>query len=92
MELHPEMFEPYERLVEIMICGEQKLVPENNSILRCFQYLDVERISNADLCWNGECLDCQVTVQNGDKEQSVIACRTKVSEGMVITGLSPALQ
>ena len=48
MEYHPEIFEPYDRLIEITICGEKKLVPENNSILRCLQYLDMERISNAN--------------------------------------------
>ena len=47
MEYHPEIFEPYDRLIEVTICGEKKLVPENNSILRCLQYLDMERISNA---------------------------------------------
>ena len=92
MELHPEMFEPYERLIEITICGERKSVPENNSILRCLQYLDVQRISNADLCWNGECIDCQVWIKNGDKEKSVMACRTNATENMIITRLSPALK
>ena len=33
MELHPEIFEPYDRLIEITLLGEKKLVPENNSIL-----------------------------------------------------------
>lgn len=91
-ELHPEIFEPYERLIEITICGEQKSVPENNSILRCLQFLDVHRISNADLCWNGECLDCQVWIKNGEKEKAVMSCRTKATEGMDITRISPALQ
>ena len=92
MEYHPEIFEPYDRLIEITICGETKLVPENNSILRCLQYLDMERISNADLCWNGDCGDCQVWLENEGREKPVISCRTRAEEGMIISRLAPALR
>lgn len=92
MEYHPEIFEPYETLIEISVCGETRLVPENNSILRCLQFLEMERISNSDLCWNGECLDCQVWIRSGDKEKAVIACRTKAADGLEIVRLSPALE
>ena len=85
------MFEPFDRLIEITILGEKKLVPENNSILRCLQYLDIERISNADLCWNGECSDCQVWIKKGDKEKAVMSCRTNAAEGMEVTRVSDAL-
>lgn len=89
MQPHPEIFVPYERLIEIEILGETFQVPENNSILRCFQFLDMEAISEADLCWNGECLNCQVSIQIGDKEKSVIACRTDAAEAMKIVKISP---
>ena len=82
------MFVPYKRLIEIDILGTTYEVPENNSILRCFQFLDLEAVSNADLCWNGECLLCQVSIQNGGKEKSVIACRTNAAEGMKIVRIS----
>lgn len=91
MPYHPEIFEPYDRLIEITICGEKKLVPENNSILRCLQFLDMEKISDADLCWNGECINCQVWVKNGPKEKPAMACRTTVSEGMEIVRLAATL-
>ena len=91
MEIHPEIFEPYDRLIEIDLCGEKRLVPENNSILRCLQYLNMQAVSEADLCWNGECLDCQVWVKNGDKEKAVIACRTNATEGMEIVRVSEKL-
>lgn len=84
-----EMFEPFEKLVAIQICGAVSLVPENNSILRGLQYLDVEAISYGDFCWNGECLNCQVWIKKGDKEKAVMACRTDVQEGMEIVRLSP---
>jgi NADH dehydrogenase/NADH:ubiquinone oxidoreductase subunit G len=88
METHPEMFAPYERLIEIEILGRPRSVPENNSILRCLQFLQMDNISNADLCWNGDCFNCQVWIEREGKEKAVIACRTKVTEGMRIVRIS----
>ena len=87
-----EIFEPYDRLVTITICGRERQVPENNSILRGLQYLDMETISYGDFCWNGECLNCQVWVRSGDKEKAVIACRSNVSDGMEIVKLSDGME
>lgn len=83
-----EIFEPFDKLVEIRVCGETKKVPENNSLLRCFQFLSVETISFGDFCWNGDCLNCRVWLENEEKEKSVLACRTIVEEGMKITRMS----
>ena len=91
METHPEMFAPYERLIEIEILGRPRRVPENNSILRCLQFLQMDNISNADLCWNGDCLNCQVWIERNGKEKAVMSCRTTVSEGMKIVRISPDL-
>ncbi len=85
------MFEPYDKLLAITIEGRVEYVPENNSLLRCLQFLDVEGISDAELCWNGDCLDCQVWIKNGDTEKAVIACRTTVREGIEITRLSESI-
>ena len=87
-EDYKDIFEPFERLVEIEICGEKAQVPENNTLLRCFQFLSMETISFSDFCWNGDCLNCQVWIKNGDKEKGLISCRTKVEEGMDIVRLS----
>lgn len=85
-----ELFEPYERLIEIYIQGETMEVPENNVILRCFQYINLEGISYGDFCWNGDCTNCQIWYQrpNEDKERSCLSCRMKVQEGMKIIRLS----
>ncbi len=85
---YKDIFEPFEKLVEIEICGEVKNVPENNSLLRCFQYLSMETISYGDFCWNGDCLNCQVWLKNDTKEKAVLSCRTKVEEGMKIIRLN----
>jgi len=87
-----EMFEPFERLVKVKILGAEREVPENNSILRGLQYLDLDAISYGDFCWNGECINCQVWIKNGDKEKAVIACRTNVEEGMEILKLSEGME
>lgn len=86
-----EMFQPYDRLVEIEILGERRMVPENNSLLRCLQFLSIESISYGDFCWNGTCIECQVWLKQGDKEKGVIACRTTVAEGMRIVRLAEAI-
>ena len=88
---YKDIFEPFERLVEIEICGHKRMVPENNTLLRCFQYLSLESISMGDFCWNGDCLNCQVWIRKGDKEKAVITCRTKVEEGMEIVRLHEAI-
>ncbi|PYT00784.1 MAG: hypothetical protein DMF63_05620 [Acidobacteria bacterium] len=87
-----EFLEPFDRLVTIKICGADRKVPENNSILRGLQFLDIENISYGDFCWNGECLNCQVWIKSGDKEKAVIACRANVEEGMEIVRMSEGME
>ena len=87
----PEIFEPYEKLIDINICGREAQVPENNSILRCLQFLDMESVSESELCWNGDCLDCQVWIKTGNKEKAVISCRTNAEPGMEIVRISEAI-
>ena len=89
---YKDIFEPFEKLVEIEIGGEVKNVPENNSLLRCFQFLSMETISYGDFCWNGDCLNCQVWLKNGAKEKAVLSCRTKVEEGMEIIRLNSEIK
>ena len=88
----PEIFEPFEKLIEITVCGELRRVPENNTILRCLQFLDMDAVSDSELCWNGDCMDCQVLVKNGENERAVMACRTNAEEGMEIVRLSERIR
>lgn len=88
---HLDIFTPYEKLIEIDILGEKRMVPENNSLLRCFQFLAMENISYGEFCWNGECINCQVWLQNGDKEKAVMSCRTTVIENMKIVRLAEGI-
>ncbi len=84
LENYWDIFEPFEKLVKIEILGEKREVPENNSLLRCFQYLSIETVSYGDFCWNGECANCQVWLENSATDKPVLACRTKVREDMKI--------
>lgn len=92
----PDLFAPFERLVEIEVLGRRVRVPERNRLLRCFQYLSIETISYGDFCWNGDCANCQVWLrepgQPAAAPRPALACRTDVSDGMVITHMSPHLR
>lgn len=85
-----DLFEPFEQLVEIEILGEKTKVPENNNLLRCFQYLSLETISYGDFCWNGECANCQIWIDEQGKP--ALACRTIVREGMKIVKMSEEIE
>jgi len=84
----PDIFEPFDRMASIDLLGKTVEVPDNNTILRCFQYLAMESVSESDLCWNSDCMNCQVWIQNGEKEKTLIACRAKVEDGMRILRVS----
>lgn len=90
-EMAPDIFEPYDRLIEIECAARKLLVPENNSILRCLQFVYMESITEADLCWNGDCMNCLVEIDERGARRSVIACRTKACSGMLIVSLSSEL-
>ncbi len=92
-DLREGLFESFEELVEIEVCLSRAKVPENNKLLRCFQYIKMDSVSVGDYCWNGECTNCQIwyQAQNGEIK-SGLACRLYVWPGMVITGLSAALK
>lgn len=96
MTMNTELLDPYERLIKIRILGKQVEVPENNRLLRCFQYLSLATISYGDFCWNGECTNCQIWYRpsGNDRadEKPVLACRQEVIEGMEITRLSNFIQ
>jgi hypothetical protein len=90
--MESDLLHPYEKLVELEILGQPVEVPENNPLLRCFQYLSMKTISYGDFCWNGECTNCQVWYrapgESDADDRTALACRLTVCEGMVITRMS----
>jgi hypothetical protein len=91
-----DLLEPYEKLIEIEILGKRVCVPENNRLLRCFQYLSMQTISYGDFCWNGDCTNCQIWYHmEGETEsdnRTALSCRTEAREGMVITRLNNCVE
>lgn len=83
-----DIFEPYDKTITIKLLGKDVEVPENNYLLRCFQYLSMELISMGDFCWNGDCACCQVWIKTEEGEKPVLSCRTRVEEGMNIVQIS----
>jgi hypothetical protein len=92
-----DLFEPYEKLIEIEVLGRAARVPENNRLLRCFQFLSLKSISYGDFCWNGDCTNCQFWYRDaGDPadapDKTALSCRFRVREGLRITRLDPCIR
>lgn len=81
------LFRPYERLIKIDLKGKELEIPENNMLLRGFQFLAPENVSYGRFCWNEECQYCRVTYDNGEGTKSHVAlsCKLMVKEGMRVT-------
>ncbi|MDQ3800615.1 MAG: 2Fe-2S iron-sulfur cluster-binding protein [Acidobacteriota bacterium] len=88
-----DIFEPFDKLIEIEILDKPVRVPENNNLLRCFQYLALEAISMGEFCWNGDCANCQIWIETEEGgEKPALACRTKVEEGMKIVRMNEEIK
>ena len=88
------LFRPFTRLVKIKILGREFEVPENNPLLRCFQYLATEAISYGRFCWNEECQCCRISFDLGDgtASRSAISCKLMVQDGMRINDLTSEIR
>jgi len=83
-----DLFEPYERLIRIVIADREFMVPENNLLLRQLSYVAPD-ISMGRYCWNGECRYCEINYRDArGTEQSALACRLKGQVGMRVTKLA----
>ena len=81
------LFRPFTRLIRIAILGREFEVPENNTLLRCFQYLAPEPVSYGRFCWNEDCQYCRVTFDlgEGSASRTALSCKLMAQEGMRIT-------
>jgi len=87
------LFEPYERLIRIVVAGKEFEVPDNNLLLRQLSYVAPD-ISMGRYCWNGECRYCEVSYRTDNRgaEQAALACRLKGQAGMRVTKLAPEMR
>lgn len=88
-----DVYEPWERLVRLVVLGKVLEVPEKNLLLRQLQYVS-EDVGMGRYCWNAECRYCEVHyTRPGDPEEHVaLACRVRGFEGMRVTRLAPEVR
>jgi hypothetical protein len=81
------LFRPFSRLVKITVLDREFEVPENNTLLRCFQYLATEAVAYGRFCWNEECQYCRISFDQGDGTpvRAALSCKLMVKEGMRVT-------
>ena len=82
------LFGNYQALLRVDVLGREIEVPENNTLLRCFQFASPQTISYGRFCWNGSCNNCSVTVRNGSCESKGQACTMDAHDGMRVTAVS----
>ncbi len=79
------LYAPYERLIKITVLGKTVEVPENNILLRGFQFVSPTTIPYGRFCWNEECQYCRVVVIGLDgRPRTVLSCKVLVREGMEV--------
>ncbi len=88
-----DIYEPWERLVKIVVLGRVLEVPENNILLRQLQY-GAEDVGTGRYCWNAECRDCEVRYRQADDaaEHTGLACRIRGTDGMRLLKVSPEIR
>jgi len=81
------LYRPFQKLIRITVKGKEVEIPENNMLLRGFQYLAEENVSYGRFCWNEECQYCRVTYDTGEDTAShqALSCKLMVKEGMRVT-------
>jgi hypothetical protein len=81
-----DLYEPYEKLIRLVVLGRVFEVPENNIVLRQMQFVAPD-IGSGKYCWNAECRYCEIDYARGPGEGSTpaLACRLKGLPGMRIT-------
>ena len=88
-----DVYEPWERLIRIVVLGKEIEVPEKNLLLRQLQYVS-EDVGMGRYCWNAECRYCEIHyTRPGDPAEHVgLACRLRGVEGMRLTKLAPEVR
>ena len=87
-----DFYEPYEKLIPVVVLGRTFQVPEKNLLLRQLQFVCPD-IGYGKYCWNAECRYCEVKYRIGDgPEQEGLACRLKGLPGMRLTQVAAEIR
>ena len=91
--LEVPVFRPYEKLITILVRGKKFSVPENQILLRAFQYLCPDTIPYGRYCWNEECQYCRVSVKRpgGERISQALSCKLMAEDGLEVQELSAEL-
>jgi len=79
------VLEPYEKLITVMINGRAYEVPENNTLLRVLQFMNLE-LAYSKYCWNGDCRNCafRYISRKSGNEVEALGCQMRLFSKMVI--------
>ena len=88
-----DLYEPYSRLIRLLVLGRVFEVPENNLILRQLAYVAPD-IASGKYCWNAECRYCEIEYRRtpGGPVTGALACRTRGLEGMELTKIASEMR
>lgn len=88
-----DLYEPYTRLIKVVVLGKVFFVPENNLILRALSYVAPD-IATGKYCWNAECRYCEIEYRRapGAPVTPALSCRTRGLEGMELTKIASEMK
>ena len=88
-----DLYDPWEKLVRVVVLGRVFEVPENNILLRQLQYV-AEDIGMGRYCWNAECRYCEIQIERpgGTGEYPGLACRLRGTDGMKLTKVASEIR
>lgn len=88
-----DLYDPWDKLVRVVVLGRVFEVPENNILLRQLQYV-AEDIGMGRYCWNAECRYCEIQFERpGDTTAYPgLACRLRGTEGMKLTKVASEIR
>ena len=87
------LYRPYKKLIEITVRGKPFQIPENQILLRAFQYLCPDTIPYGRYCWNEECQYCRVVIKKpgAEKATQALSCKLVAEEGLEVQELADEL-
>ena len=85
-ETESAVLEAYEKLIPITINGRVYQVPENNTLLRILQYMNLD-LAYSKYCWNGDCRNCafRYVSRKSGNEVEALGCQMRCFSNMNIT-------
>lgn len=79
------VLEAYEKLITVTINGTNYEVPENNTLLRVLQFMNLD-LAYSKYCWNGDCRNCafRYISRKTGHEVEALGCQMRLFQNMVI--------